>query len=353
MNIILDNIIFSLQHTGGISVVWQQHLRRIAAEKNVHLTYLEYPNANIQRAALPIKAETRPYRLLERYRIPDIQVEGPAIFHSSYFRILPIAGVRNITTIHDLTYHYYRHGLARAVHLWEEERALRHSEAIICISDNTRSDLLRCYPWLDENRIHVVYNGVSEVYRPTQTTTPTTPFSIGEFLLYVGNRTAAYKRYHAAVAVARETQRPLVIVGSALSPAEQTYLCKQLGEGHYHSIVNANAEQINSLYNQALALLYPSDYEGFGLPIVEAQRAGCPVIAQSISSIPEIAGGAALLVPHQTDIVMAMSEQVRALMSGQIRRNQLLQHGLQNAQRFDWQQTYQQTMNIYRNIINQ
>ena len=99
--VIYDNIIFSLQRYGGISVVWNELLSRIRADRDIQLTELDYRSA-------------MPYRLLERYRVPAYAPQTPTIFHSSYFRVLPRPGVWNITTVHDLTYHFYRKGLPRS-----------------------------------------------------------------------------------------------------------------------------------------------------------------------------------------------------------------------------------------------
>ena len=153
MRVTFDNIIFSLQRYGGISVVWNELLSRARVDKDLQVTELDY-------------REALEPRWMERYRIPAYTAEEPSIFHSSYFRILPQKGVSNVTTMHDLTYHYYRKGMPKAVHLWEEERALRHSKAVICISENTKRDLLKFYPWVKDERLHVVYNGVSDLFFP-------------------------------------------------------------------------------------------------------------------------------------------------------------------------------------------
>lgn len=346
--IVLDNIVFSLQRTGGISVVWQQHLQRMEADAAWQKRIIEYANTNVQRGEIALKdVETLPLRRLERYRQPAIQVSKGDIFHSSYFRILD--GARNVTTVHDLTYHYYRRGLAKAVHLWEEERALHASERIICISEHTRGDLLTCYPWLDEKRVSVVPNGVSETYRILGEKENITPFAAGEYLLYIGSRSVRYKRFEVAVAVARETGQPLVLVGAGVDKREQEWLDEQLGAGHWHSISATTEGEINKLYNGALALLYPSDYEGFGLPILEAQRAGCIVIAQRASSIPEVAGAGAILFGAE-GLAPQMAEAVRALKSGRIDREELIEKGLQNASQYSWDKTYKNTIDIYRQL---
>ena len=308
MNVIFDNIIFSLQRFGGISVVWNELLQRAQADKELNLTELDYRNERL-------------YRWLERYRIPDYMAEKPSVFHSSYFRVLPQPGVHNVTTVHDLTYHFYRKGLPKAVHLWEEARALKHSEAIICISENTKRDLLTFYPWVKEETIHVIYNGVSDDFYPIKN------IEKKGYLLFIGNSSVSYKRYDIAQEVAKRTGLELVTAR------------------------NVTSEELNKLYNEALCLLYPSDYEGFGLPILEAQKAGCPVIAQNYSSVPEVIGKGGLIVEHSSTekIVQQMVEKVNEVQSRPMQG--IIAAGIENAKRFSWDNTYEQTKNVYRQLL--
>lgn len=307
MNVIADNIIFQLQRHGGISVVWNEFLRRARKDNEITLTELTY-------------GENLPLRRWERYRIPEFQAPEPSVFHSSYFRILPQKGVHNVTTVHDLTYHFYRHGLAKKVHLWEEERALRNSEAVICVSENTKRDLLHFYPWVKEAKIHVVYNGVGDEFYPMESVEKK------GYLLFIGNSQVAYKRFDVAQEVARQTGLELRIAA------------------------NVSREQLNRMYNEAICLLYPSDYEGFGIPILEAQKAGCPVIAQTTSSIPEVIGEGGFVVAHDTTARMAeaMADKVRQLLSQPTQT--IIEKGIENAKRFSWDKTYAQTKQVYENI---
>lgn len=309
VKLVADNIIYNLQRFGGISVVWNELLRRARVDKDLVCTELDY-------------IEKMTPRWMERYRIPAYKADTPSVFHSSYFRVLPQEGVYNVTTVHDLTYHFYRRGLAKAVHLWEEERALRHSEAVICVSENTKRDLLRFYPWLNEQSILVIYNGVSELFRPMPEVQ-----KCGN-LLYVGNTRVGYKRYDVAQEVARLTGLELV-TAAGVSP-----------------------EQLNILYNEAVCLLYPSDYEGFGIPILEAQKAGCPVIAQNTSSIPEVMGDGGLMIAHDTPQRMAqeMADGVRQLLSRPT--GTIIKKGMENAKRFSWDNTYEKTKQVYENIYH-
>ena len=109
---------------------------------------------------------------------------------------------------------------------------------------------------------------------------------------------------------------------------------------------------LNTLYNEALCLLYPSDYEGFGLPILEAQKAGCPVIAQGRSSIPEVMGEGGWMV--KPDTPHRMAQEMAAIVSEIQSRStqQMIQKGMENAKRFSWDKTYIQTKQVYENIYH-
>ena len=324
MQVTFDNIIYSLQRVGGISVVWTEILKRACIDPELSVRMLEYPMNNILRAQTKIPETMiipKPLRRMERYREPEFYPMKPTIFHSSYFRICQNPNVHNVTTVHDLTYHFYRKGLPKAVHLWEEKKALKHSEAIICISENTKRDVLRFYPWIPEERIHVIYNGVSDAFYPMP------EVEKKGYLLYVGNTSVDYKRYDVAQEVAKKTGIELVTASAV------------------------RTEQLNQMYNEALCLLYPSDYEGFGIPVLEAQKAGCPVIAQESSSIPEIIGKKGLMVRHESRSQMAdaMAEIVMELKSRPT--NDIIQAGYENAKRFSWDKTYKQTKQVYQQII--
>ena len=170
MTLLLDNIIFSLQKSGGVSKVWSELLHRILDDNQLDPNFLMYPNSNIFANKISIsKKQIQPINSLlplsiERYLQPSIK-DFKGVFHSSYYRYIKNKHVFNITTVHDFTYEYFRKGLPKVIHSYQKSKAILNADHIICVSKHTKCDLLKFYPKISPSKITVVHNGVDTVFQ--------------------------------------------------------------------------------------------------------------------------------------------------------------------------------------------
>ena len=353
MKIVYDNIVFSLQRAGGISVVWYELLKRMLKNDSKDILFIEYRNANQNifrnKLALPIqkyKVFLDRFLFFVRYINPSLRkLKEPFIFHSSYYRISSNINAINITTVHDFIYEKFRTGIKKEIHCYQKKRSILKSDLIICVSENTKNDLLSYYPNVNPQKVFIVHNGVSDEYNEKKRITDDLPFLTLNYIIYVGVRDE-YKRFDIAIECAKQLNTNLVIVGGGkLSKKEMDYINSNLREDQYKAFTNISNSQLNALYSNALCLIYPSAYEGFGIPIIEAQKSGCPVLAYNNGAMKEIIGITPLLFNN-----FDMKEIIHLIQTNLFnleKRTKIIESGLINAQNYSWDITYNKTLEIY------
>ena len=259
--------------------------------------------------------------------------------------------IANITTVHDFTYEYFRTGMAKYIHIWQKGFAIKKSDGIICVSENTRRDLMKFYPMIEDSKVKVIYNGVGNEFIKLENSKE---FLIGQFeilknkkyILYVGDR-GTYKNFNIAVEVLKQLDDYiLVMVGGQKLSSFENELIEPIKNRTCH-FRGVSSEKLNILYNNAFCLLYPSSYEGFGIPVLEAMKSGCPVVSTNTSSIPEVAGQAALLV----DDIKANSfiPNIKHLENKKL-RDELIYKGLEQSKKFSWDKCFSETYDFYETI---
>ena len=292
--VVFDNIIFSLQKFGGISSLWRQIISHINSSPKFNTFGLDYKSAGLNAQFIPLgQCPHRNWPLpIERYLDADYHIDGPHTFHSSYYRLSTHPQARCITTVHDFTYENYIRGWRCAIHSAQKFRAIRGSAKIICVSKFTRDELLRRLPDIAPSKVEVIHNGLNPIFNQAFEPIP----DLADCILFVGSRTS-YKRFDFAVEACAATGMRLCIAGSPLSKAELQLLNRRLPH-RYILEVTPDCYRLGRLYTSAHCLLYPSESEGFGLPIIEAQACGCPVIAYAATSVPEVIGATPTLLKH-------------------------------------------------------
>lgn len=349
--LLLDNIIFDLQKQGGVSNVWKAILKELSnvdfdfkiikSKSGLGSSFYNNEKKYIDDRYFPV--------FLNRYL--NISGINATVFHSSYFRVHKSNDVKNILTIHDFTYELYDKGIRKYIHLFQKKNSLKRADRIICVSENTKKDLINFHPWIDEAKIKVIYNGVdNKIFHPLSKKNILN-FS---YLLSVGGRNI-HKNFQFTLDlmtcnfIKSNSIKLIVVGGGNFSVNEINFIKKHNLKDRIIYKASVNDEELNVLYNGALALIYPSFYEGFGIPPLEAMSSGCPVICSNTSSLPEVVGDSALFI-DVNDYKSAFPH--IELVLDQSQRNQIIVKGIIQASKFTWEKTAKETINLYKELLD-
>lgn len=360
MKIFLDNIIYSKTKNGGVSNYWYELSKFLINEKKDELKFFEDPNAtsNFHRSLLQIDVNSiipvDKSSIISRLLPIKYKSSEKFIYHSSYFRKL--SGAKNqieVTTIYDFIHNYYSSFLKKEIHNNLKFNAIKRSKGIICISKNTYKDLQKFCPTKTNQKAEVIYVGVSDDYFPISNFSENEKSFLknnkleNDFILYIGGRTN-YKNFDFSAAILNENKNlKLVIVGGGILTDKEIKLFHKEALERIIFIPSVQNSELNVLFNNALALLYPSSYEGFGIPVVEAMRAGCPVIGLNNATIREIAENSALLLD---DLTVSDFERNIQQLSNMEYRKEVIAQGLEESKKYSWDRSSRETREFYESL---
>ncbi len=274
------------------------------------------------------------------------------VFHSSYYRSARGPRTRTVSTVHDLAYElgFVPRRTRAWWHCLEHRRAYFASDALVCVSNTTRDDLLRVYPTLEGHcPIYVVPHGVAPSTLDADRLGDQRSPNAGPYVLYVGGR-GDYKNFDNALLGFAESglagQGYALICTGAPFGREEIERFTQLGlRDAVRFWGRADRRELGRLYASAHCLLYPSLFEGFGLPLIEAMQMGCPVVASNKSVMLEVAADAALLV----DAVDPAAIGAALLEAGEPdARATLVARGIARAATYSWERSASAHASIYR-----
>ena len=342
-----DGIIFSSRNKrGGVAVYFKELIGH--AVQGGHDVRILVHDPTFEAAEVRCRPEQlvfRSPRVLERFRA--LRKLPAGVLHSSYYRICPQRNVRNVITVYDFTYEKFSPFSRALLHTRQKREAIMRADAVICISENTRRDLHEFIPECPRNKVSVTHLAAGDPFKPLSHTTIT--ITTRPFVLFVGGR-AGYKNFSTALQAVQLTKEcALVCIGGGpFSAAERAALDAALPGRHFHA-GPVGAAALNEIYNAAVCLVYPSLYEGFGIPPLEAMKAGCPFVALNRSSIPEVAGEAGILLNDSDARLMAAA--IEECVNSH-RRAQLRVLGFAQAEKFSWRNTFAATSPVYQRLLS-
>lgn len=354
--LVFDNIVYSLQKSGGVSRFWS----KITEPYLDSATFVERDDAtaNIyrRRQHLGHRQPDHPLcKTLSRYRnFGKRFADEPYVFHSSYYRVNRAPNSINVTTIHDLIYERFGSGLGRLLHIAQKRHSLVASDCIVCVSEHTRRDLYKYYPMTRHKRVLVIPNGVDprvpEDAIEAVSDEVKTAANHSSYFLYVGHRGSCkgFDRVYQALKLCRSDWR-CIVVGAALQPDE---LAEITAAGLHERVIpvgRVSDAELGFLYSHAQFFFFPSLYEGFGIPPLEAMQQGCPVLASNRSSVPEVVGDAGVIFdPDDCHSLVAGIDRIASAAT----RQTLIEKGLQRAASFSWQAATQMYGDLYAELLH-
>ncbi len=313
----------------------------------------------------PVVESAKPYSVAEQFRVPlSLKRLGADLFHATHYVLPPLTRRRSIVTIHDCIHlmfpEYLQNRLAHTyakAFLWS---ATQQADRILTVSEASKRDILHLFD-VPAEKINVIYNAIDERFMvaPTeeQIARVRERYQLDDdYILYVGNIKPHknVERLIDAFAMVREAgldHLKLLVIGDEITryaSLRRTVHRRKL-HGHVRFLGFLPTETLAILYRLAGVFVFPSLYEGFGLPPLEAMAAGTPVVTSNISSLPEVAGDAAILVdPYD---VRSIANGIQLAMTDTVLREQLRTRGFARARQYSWKRSVTRVREIYDEVL--
>jgi alpha-1,3-rhamnosyl/mannosyltransferase len=317
--------------------------------------------------ALPrIECSVSPFSIRQQWIVPGkLRRAQATLYHSPYYLMPYVPGIPAVLTCYDLIpliYPQYFSLSKRLVYWVAHTLAFKTARMILTISQTTKDDLIH-YFHLDPKRIIVTPLAADPHFQPQshdRIAAVRRRYALPEkYVLYVGsnkphkNLQRLIEAWKIAECGMRNAECKLVIAGHW---DERYPEAKKLSEesGLKNKVLfigQVEDSNLPALYSGAQLFVFPSLYEGFGLPVIEAMACGVPVLCSSVSSLPEVTGDAALLVAPLD--VNSLAAAMNRLLADEVLRREMSRKGLVQARKFSWERTARETVNVYTGVVNQ
>ncbi len=323
------------------------HLSNYKIENFRSSFFLKY-NLLKKRFSKRILIKKNTWKTLELLKKGKIDVFVPT-YYDTYF-LDHLNGVPYVLTVYDMIHELFpQYFSVDKYTIPNKQLLIQNASKIIAISENTKNDILRFYPYIPASRIEVVY--LSHSIPKIESIKNDFKFVNKKYVLFVGNR-LRYKNFTWLVTniykwLIRENIE-LICVGEAFT-LEEINLFENFKLVNHVTQFEAEDNELMYFYKHALAFIFPSAYEGFGIPVLEAMYCGCPVVLPRSSSFPEVASEAG--VYFDLDNSVSLIEALNKIVYNIDFRNEIIRKGYVNEKKFSWDKTSLECLNIYRSVV--
>lgn len=354
MKVLFDHQIF-YQIIGGASKYFAMMINSLPKDCWETTTLL---SCNTYVRSLHLFEHSYPYvfrgqpRVLDLFNKPYtkfiLRKQNYDVFHQTNFGTYCLSDIGKkpmVTTYHDAN---FLHNDPHPDLVKRQEASLRRADIIICVSENTRKDMLSYFD-VDESKTRVVYHGIDI---PDLKLLPKHRLVEDNYILYVGRR-HRYKNFNRFIEAYAQVNSKypdikLVCTGDRFTTEECSMMTK-LGVLSSVKLIQANETEMKMLYRDALFFIFPSLYEGFGMPILEAWSCNCPVLLSNASCFPEIAGNAGLY--FQPDSIDDMVGKMEVALNDEDLRRNLVERGCHRVKQFSWKRCADEHFAIYSSLL--
>jgi glycosyltransferase involved in cell wall biosynthesis len=365
MRVAFDYQAFSLQNYGGISryftclangLIGLQQQVKVFAPLHRNRYLADLPIGSVDgRECKDFPPKTLRFfsaynHVISRKKIADWY---PDVVHETYYSRYRSAPnkCQTVITVYDMIHELFHNEFSARDRTSELKKiAVERADHVICISENTKQDLIRLFDTMP-SKISVVHLGFDEF--DTQSIPSVLGAKVKPFLLYVGGR-SGYKnffRFLQAVASSKKLLKDFKVVafGGGCFSATEGKMISELGFSiNQVEQVTGDDYLLGEYYRTATALVYPSLYEGFGIPPLEAMAHNCPVISSNTSSLPEVIGDAAEF--FNPLIVEEMAHAIKTVVYSDRRIKELQRKGVSRLSRYSWGKCSRETLEVYQSL---
>lgn len=364
LKVLYDQQVFDMQKYGGISRYFANLAFGInkSVDASCEIACLYSTNYYLQDFPLPfnnqigryfLRKDTKRIKWNDRYNIKAIKKSDYDVFHTTYYDpyFLDFLKKPFVLTVHDMIHEKYPAFFRDSTEMIERKSTLiKAAHSIIAISKNTKKDILAFFPEV-ENKVSVIYHGLPISSKIENCETKSAFFS-ENYLLYVGERNH-YKNFslliEAIYPILHENEELyLFCAGGGEFLEEEKELLRKYKIQEKCLQGNVTDKTLGSLYKNALAFVYPSLEEGFGLPMLEAFRNNCPIISSNTSCLPEVGGNAVKYFnPFDKQCIHDM---VKDVISSEEIRSNLVEKGVIQLSKFSFERCLSKTLEVYKSL---